>query len=376
MAQKVASLAAAGIANNLSETPYVKFDDPGVEPTIENEIELQNDLFGTIRKTQEHNFSMHRHAMRGTHVKTQAIVKGTLTLDPDLPGELARGIASIENASKPHNVAIRFANEPSFLQDDRAPGPRGCGMKVFDVTGKFLSPEGEKSHTQDFTFNNAPLLELTDLPTTVEIFHIRERHFRNPENIEPELKKRSDKNLQLAPAQLPNQHFLSYTMYSQSAYRWGPYIAKYALFPTGEYQAALEKSHKITDDSSPEQHSKWLKEWFEGTKDATYDLRVQLCQSLRQQPVEDCSVPWDETAFPYRTIGQVVLPPGQDVFSAERRVFWDDGMKLNVWYGLEEHRPLGSVNRLRKELYHRSQDFRGKTNGKEVRLVSSVDEIP
>lgn len=375
MAQKVTSLAAAGIAN-LSENPYVKFDDDGVEPTIDNETQLQHDLFDTIRKTQEHNFSMHRHAMRGTHVKTQAIVKGKLIIDPDLPGELARGIASPDNASRPHDIAIRFANEPSFLQDDRAPGPRGCGLKVFDVVGDFLSPEGEKSHTQDFTFNNAPLLELTDLPTAVEIFHIRERHFREPEKIEPELRKRKDKNLQLAPGQLPNQHFLSYTMYSQSAFRWGPYIAKYALFPTGEYQAALEKSHKITDSSDPEQHSKWLKEWFNGTKDATYDFRVQLCQSLSQQPVEDCSIPWDETAFPFRTIGQVILPPGQDVFSAQRRLFWDDEMKLNVWYGLKEHQPLGSVNRLRKELYKRSSQFREKTNAKEVRIISSAEEIP
>lgn len=375
MAQKVSSLAAAGVAN-LSKEPYVKFDDPAVEPTIENEASLQNELFDTIRKTQEHNFSMHRHAMRGTHVKTQAIAKGTLSIEPNLPEELAYGIASPENASKTHDIAIRFANEPSFLQDDRAPGPRGCGMKVFDVNGTFISPEGSKTHTQDFTFNNAPILELRDVSTTVEIFHIRESHFREPEKIEPELRKRKDKDLQLAPAQLPNQHFLSYTMYSQAAYRWGPYVAKYALFPTGEYQAALEKSHQITDDSSPEQHSQWLKEWFGDIHDATYDFRVQLCQSIGRQPVEDASVQWDETAFPFRTIGKVVLPVGQDVFSAERRLFWDDSMKLNVWYGLEEHRPLGSVQRLRKELYNRSQAFRGKTNAREVKYISSVSEIP
>lgn len=375
MAQKVQSLAAAGIANMSSE-PYVKFDDEGVEPKIENESELQNQLFDIIRRTQEHNFSMHRHAMRATHVKTQAIVKGQLTILPDLPAELAQAIASPDNAKRAHSVAIRFANEPSFLQDDRAPGPRGCGMKVFDVSGNFMDSHGSKTKTQDLTFNNAPLLELRDVKTTVEIFTIRERHFREPEKIGPELDKRSDRSLQKAPMQLPNQHFLSYTMYSQSAYRWGPYVVKYALFPTGEYQAALEKSHKITGSSSPEQHSEWLREWFRGTQDATYDLRVQLCQNLRAQSVEDASLAWDETAFPYQTVGKVVLPAGQDVFSSDRRTFWDDHMKLNVWYGLEEMRPLGSVNRLRKELYQRSAGFRGHINAAEYTDVSSVDQIP
>lgn len=374
MAQKVQSLASAGIAN-ISSKPYVKYDDEGVEPKVPNEAELQNELFDIIRRTQEHNFSMHRHAMRGTHVKTQAIVKGTLTILPDLPEELAHGIASSENGKEAHPLGIRFANEPSFLQDDRAPGPRGCGMKIFNVEGTFMDELGKRSKTQDMTFNNAPLLELRDVKTTVEIFTIRERHFREPEKIGPELDKRGDKNLQKAPSQLPNQHFLSYTMYSQAAYRWGPYVAKYALFPTGDFQAALAKSHKISGDSSPEQHSQWLKEWF-SSKEATYDLRVQLCQSIDAQSVEDTGVAWDETAFPYRTVGKVVLSAGQDVFSAERRTFWDEHMKLNVWYGLEEMRPLGSVQRLRKELYNRSQDFRSHTNNSKIEEISSIDQIP
>ncbi|KAK5957120.1 hypothetical protein OHC33_001489 [Knufia fluminis] len=362
----------------MADNKYIKFDDPAVEPAVNAEAQLQKELFRIIKRTQEHNFSMHRHAFRATHVKTQAIVKGTLTITPDLPAELAHGIASPENAKHPHPIAMRFANEPSFLQDDRAPGPRGCGMKIFDVAGTFMDDIGTKTRTQDLTFNNAPILELRDLPTTLQIFTIRERHFRNPDEIasDPYMQERDDLELQQAPMQLPNRHFLSYVMYSQSAYCWGPYVAKYALFPTGQYQSALEESHRITEGSSPEQHSEWLKEWFNGERDATYDLRVQLCEDVGVQSVEDASVQWDEGRYPFRTVGSVVLPVGQDVFGAERRAFWDDGMKLNVWYGLEEHRPLGSVNRLRRELYANSVAFRGDMNAKEVRAVGSVDEIP
>lgn len=371
--QKVASLGAAGIAN-MSKQQYVEWTDSSAEPRIENEEQLQRELFDTVRRTQEHNFSIHRHAFRGTHVKTQGVVKGTLIVLPDLPPELAQGICSSANAQRPHDIALRYANEPSFLQDDRAPGPRGCGMKIFDIEGEFLNPVGTQAKTQDMTFNNAPILELRDLKTTVEIFQIREHHFREPEKIEPELKKRKDKNLQLAPAQLPNQHFLSYVMYSQSAYRWGDYIAKYALFPTSDLAKGL-KELKITDEVDPEQHSKWIREYF-SSNDATYDLRVQLCQNTSVQPVEDASVQWDETAFPFRTVARVVLSGGQDSFSTERRIFWEESMRLNVWYGLKEHQPLGSVNRLRRKMYEHSEEFRGKHNASKIVDLKSVDQIP
>lgn len=67
--------------------------------------------------------------------------------------------------------------------------------------------------------------------------------------------------------------------------------------------------------------------------------------------LEYCAVQWDETASPLRIVGKTVLLAGQDAFSAEARVKWEEGMALNVWYCLEEHRILGSANRLRRELY-------------------------
>ena len=126
-------------------------------------------------------------------------------------------------------------------------------MKVFNVDqGPFLNDIGEKTHTQDFTFNNAPILELTDLPTCVEIFTLREKYFDDKEGLTKELEKRPDKDLQFAPGQLPNQHFMSYTMYSQSAYRYGDNIAKFALFPSTKLQQDLAESAKITESSAPE----------------------------------------------------------------------------------------------------------------------------
>lgn len=354
---------------------FERWNQTEVEPKIPDEEEKIESLISLVNSLQEKNFARHRHGFRGTHVKTQAIVKGTLTVSGNLPSHLSQGLFAHTGQSFP--IAIRYANEPIHLADDRAPGPRGCGMKVFNVddAGPWLDEAGQISRTQDFTFNNAPILELTDLPTCLEIFQLREKFFDDPEGLGKELQKRKDKDLQFAPAGLPNRHFMSYAMYSQSAYRYGDYIAKYALFPTGDLQVQLAEWAKVTDSSSREQHSEWLRSYFKD-HDAVFDFRVQLCQDLRKQSVEDCSQEWDENEFPFETVGQVVLPKGQDVFDAARRAFWDDRMKLNTWYGLEAHRPLGSANRLRKELYRASANRREQINAVETQVVSDIAQIP
>lgn len=356
---------------------YVKWNDSKVEPEVQDESGKIDNMISLVNSIQEKNFGHHRHGFRGTHVKTQAIVKGTLTVAEDLPSYLAQGMFGAEHSGKTYPMAIRYANEPIFLQDDRAPGPRGCGMKVFNVenSGSWLDEAGEKSHTQDFTFNNAPILELRDITTCLEIFQLREKYFDDPEGLKKQLEKRKDKDLQFAPGGLPNRHFLSYIMYSQSAYRYGENVVKYALFPTGKFQNDLAEQAQITDSSSKEQHSEWLRSYFQ-EHDAEFDFRVQLCQDLGKQSVEDTSMEWDESQFPYETVGKMVLPKGQDVFDSERRAFWDDHMKLNVWYGLDSHQPLGSVNRLRKRLYQNSVKKREAINAVKTQVVSDVGEIP
>jgi hypothetical protein len=62
--------------------------------------------------------------------------------------------------------------------------------------------------------------------------------------------------------------------------------------------------------------------------------------------------------------------------TAEKRVFWEDKMKLNPWDALVEHRPLGSINRLRKIVYEMSKKKREAVNATSTKAVNSIDEIP
>jgi hypothetical protein len=74
---------------------------------------------------------------------------------------------------KSYDMVARYANEPVFLQADQDPGPRGLSMKVFGVNGERLEGTDLKNSTQDIFFNNAPMIELTDIDTCLEIMRLR-----------------------------------------------------------------------------------------------------------------------------------------------------------------------------------------------------------
>jgi hypothetical protein len=59
----------------------------------------------------------------------------------------------------------------------------------------------------------------------------------------------------------------------------------------------------------------------------------------------------------------------------ERRVFSEDYMRLDPWRGLQARRPLGSINRLRKYVYGRSQKKRDRLNVRSLKDIANIDEI-
>lgn len=172
---------------------------------------------------------------------------------------------------------------------------------------------------------------------------------------------------------LPNTNMISHSFYTQGAFRFGDYYGHIALFPT--LVGMKSRDAKVTNSDSREALRDWLAEFFE-VRRAEYELKIQLGTSSEHHPTEDGSVVWDKATAPYQTIALLEFEPGQDVFSAERRTFWEDRMKLSPWDALAEHRPLGSINRLRKIVYDMSRQKREAANATPTKAVNSIDEIP
>jgi hypothetical protein len=103
-----------------------------------------------------------------------------------------------------------------------------------------------------------------------------------------------------------------------------------------------------------------------------WDVRVQLCTDLDAMPVENASKAWDEAQSPYVTVARLTAAP-QSAWDDARADQVDDGMAFSPWHGLEAHRPLGSIMRLRKQAYDMSAKFRARHNGHAVDEPRSFD---
>jgi hypothetical protein len=51
-------------------------------------------------------------------------------------------------------------------------------------------------------------------------------------------------------------------------------------------------------------------------------------------------------------------------------------MSFSPWHGLAAHRPLGSINRVRKPAYEMSSGFRAAHGGCPMHEPHTADEIP
>ncbi|KAI9815043.1 MAG: hypothetical protein M1827_002886 [Pycnora praestabilis] len=356
---------------SLENRKYIRWDTKGVESIPEGEAEDIQAVADMINAAQRGQFNRGRHAFGGTHARTQGLVKGELIVSDDLPKHLKQSMFA--HGGK-YPVAMRYSSEPGDPGlDDRIPQPRGFTMKVFNVEGDFLEA-GQGIPTQDIEFNSTPALDLADAKTTREIVALRGKYANDKEGLYRELEARKDATLQKARDQVRNTHLESTRQYSQTAFRFGDYVAKYALIPASETQKKLYEETVKPDKHESDILSEWLKN-FHAAHDAEYLLQFQLCENLEDQPVEYAGKVWDPEKYPWQTVAKLVIPK-QDSFDYARKSYWEDSMRIDPWHGLKTLQPLGSPNRLRKVVYPASSSLRRKLNGRPEINVTNIDDIP
>ncbi|MCD1592252.1 catalase, partial [Qipengyuania citrea] len=106
-----------------------------------------------------------------------------------------------------------------------------------------------------------------------------------------------------------------------------------------------------------------------------YELRAQLCTDLETMPVEDAAVLWEEEKSPHRAIATLRFD-SQDPYSPPRQVFGDDVLSFNPWNGVEAHRPLGGIMRIRRAAYERSSAYRHTQNDRPRIEPQALSDLP
>jgi hypothetical protein len=320
-----------------------------------------------------------KHAIRDAHAKSHGILRGELTVLADLPDHLRQGIFAKPTT---YPVIARLSTTSGAIRSDQVRGVRGLGIKVIGVQGPRARPDD--SITQDFVFVTSPVFPFADArayaSTGMVTAWVLARTpdaglltvgavLRGASSVLQRLGRKLPGPLALFAG--PNTNTLGETFYTAAPLRFGDYVAKLRVAPLSKSVTDLT-GNAVSD--GPDAHTNAVVDFFR-TNSAQYLLSAQLCTDATNMPIEDATKPWSESASPFLPVATITYPV-QEAYSPARQAFGDDVLSFNSWRALAEHRPLGSINRLKKDVYDASSHFRHEKNSVGLFEPRDIADLP
>jgi catalase len=338
------------------------------EPDEEQTVQAINKAFDEIL---ERTSSDYGYAVRAVHAKAHAVLMGTLSVLPDLPSDLAQGMFSRPGD---HKIYMRLSTNAGDILPDAVSLPRGMALKVLDVEGQRL-PDAQ-GNTQDFVLVNGKVFQsktadeflanLKLLAKTTDKGEGAKEAFstvmRGVNTVLETVGISSSKVQNLGGA--PNSDPLGESYFSVTPFRYGDYIAKFAVIPVSPDLTA-QTGTTIDAKDRPDALREVINSEMR-TMDAVWEFRVQLCRDLDAQPIEDPTAEWMEADTPFQTVATIHVG-AQDSWDEALVQTVENGTRFSIWTGLEAHRPLGNINRARKASYEHSAAFRADFNSCPIR---------
>jgi hypothetical protein len=352
---------------------------------VEQPASDENKIFGKLVESLHRNnawaYNKYKHGIRDAHAKSHAVLRGDLEVKPNLPPNLAQGLFA---EPKTYPVMARISSTHPAIRSDQIRGVRAIAIKVLGVEGERLSDD--TADTQDFV-----LVNHSEFPYADARAYLRKGMpaawvlARAPEPLLWALTEglaavqpavvlcggRFPASLALFAA--PNDHLLGMSFYSSSPLRYGDYIAKISLVP---YSTPVRRltGRRVPRSAGPEAHRILIADFFR-SNDAVYEVQVQLCTDLGSMPIEDATVAWSESASPPVGVATITFKR-QNSDDFYRRVYADDVLSFNSWRGLKAHQPLGSINRLKQQVYDASSAFRHTMNHAPRIEPKNINDLP
>ncbi len=201
-------------------------------------IQELNETFDKILDTTAKDYG---HAVRSVHAKAHGILQGTLTVASGLPPELAQGMFA-----KPgeHTVFMRLSTNAGDILPDAISLPRGLALKVLDVDGERLP--GAEGRTQNFVMINGPVFQAKTADkflgslkklagTTDKMEGVKTAMSSVMRGVSSALETVGIESPTIqSMGGAPNVDPLGETYYSVTPFRYGDYIAKFAVVPVSD----------------------------------------------------------------------------------------------------------------------------------------------
>jgi hypothetical protein len=365
---------------------YVRYRD-NLENPRSDEQDLIRKIKAHLRKNNELQLKKNDgHAIRDAHAKSHGILRGELKVHAGLPEHLSQGMFA--EPGKTYPVIARLSTTAGAIRSDQVRGVRGLAIKVLGVPGPRVLPDNET--TQDFVFVNHKVFPTGDakeyLTKGVPLAWVLARTSDRALLVVNAALRGAKRLLKRFGSELPdsiglfageNTYTLGDTFYSAAPLRFGDYVAKISVAPSSESVTALI-GKTVSADAGPEAHTKAVVDFFRDNS-AEYVVSAQLLTDAPtmtiEDAIEDAKVEWSEDDSPYQPVATITYPV-QVAYSNDRRCFGDDVLEFNSWRAIADHRPLGSINRLKREVYLASSEFRHEKNGKARHEPKTIAELP
>ncbi|VVN84664.1 hypothetical protein PS726_01369 [Pseudomonas fluorescens] len=329
------------------------------ELVADNEAAMTRDIIQTaVRIVDQHRESTRY--LRDAHAKAHGCVKAEVQVLPELPGELRQGVFS--EPGKTWQATMRLSNGNAYPQFDSIRDARGMAIKLFDVPGKQLLSDRQGRSEQDFVMFNHPnffVSNVAEYRQNVAAQADGKKMMAFFPGWDPRTWQVRHLFIALATLAPAPSSPTQTTYFSVSPYKFGEANAKFRVMPDPDNCPAY---------NLPEQNRK-LPNFLRNALNqqlstdrmpACFALQIQRQDANKYMPIEDTSIEWRESDAPFETVARIKVP-AQD-FDTPALNMQCDNQSFNPWFGVEAHRPIGGINRLRKAVYEAVSDYRHRRN--------------
>ena len=357
---------------------YLLYQD-NVETIAPDESETNAKIVEVMTEGMHLAREKYGRSVRISHAKAHGLLKGHLIVKDGLPRELAQGLFAQPGR---YEVLVRMAQQPGELLDDsKISTDRGMSVKVLGVNGPKL--EGHTAATQDWVFDvgkqflaGGPKEFLQAFKPNAEIAPKLSDSVKGAVSTAARatnavLNAVGANSEKLAFYGHPVVHPASESYFSQTAFRYGEYVAKLGFFPDSPGLEALKA--QPFDPQTPDALREAMNEFFK-TNPAEFELRVQLNTGLDEMPIENAQAEWPEALSQYQAVARLIIPP-QIAWDPAKDGYFED-LSFSPAHALAAHRPLGGINRARLVAYRALSQTRLQNNGKTMERPASLAEVP
>lgn len=299
--------------------------------------------------------------LRDAHAKAHGCVQAQVSVATDLDPALRQGVFS--EPGKTWQAWMRLSNGNAYPQFDNMKDARGMAIKLLGVPGDQLLPSQQGRGEQDFVmFNHANFFvsDVAEYRQNVAAQADGKKVMAFLPGWDP--RQWQVRHLFIALATLseaPPSPLLT-TYFSVSPYKFGNLNAKFRVTPEAGTCPAYTPPAQNRDVPNF-LRSALYQQLSTDRQPACFALQIQTQDATRYMPIEDTSVQWKESDAPFQTVAHIQVP-AQDFDTREQNLMCDN-LSFSPWHGIEAHRPIGGINRLRKAVYEAVSAYRLERNG-------------